>query len=109
MSFDPQQVTYAELIDFFFKIHDPTTLNRQGKDTGTNYRSAIFTHSAEQQKTAEEIKDRLQKTWYKDAITTVIEPVDTFWDAEDYHQLYLTHNPDGYHCPLHFLRTKPQI
>lgn len=110
VSFDPKKVSFSELLDFFFKMHDPTTLNRQGPDTGTQYRSAIFTHSEEQSKVAQEVKDRLQKDFYpKHRIVTEIIPITVFWDAEDYHQLYLERNPSGYACPSHFLRTTPQL
>ncbi|KAK9463784.1 peptide methionine sulfoxide reductase MsrA [Lipomyces oligophaga] len=106
--FDPKIVTYETLIDFFFRIHDPTTTNRQGPDVGTQYRSAIFYHSDDQKLIATEVKDRLQKTYYPDSpIVTQILKIDTFWDAETYHQLYLHKNPFGYECPTHFLRTTP--
>ncbi|ANB11218.1 Mxr1p [Sugiyamaella lignohabitans] len=109
ITFDPSLVTYDTLIDFFFRMHDPTQLNRQGPDQGTQYRSVIFTHDDEQQKVAEEVKERMQKTFYKDPIVTKIEPIEAFWDAETYHQLYLHKNPTGYECPSHYVRTKPQL
>ncbi|CAN6626094.1 peptide methionine sulfoxide reductase [Trichomonascus vanleenenianus] len=108
ISFDPKIVTYETLVDFFFKMHDPTTADQQGPDVGPQYRSGIFTHSDEQNKIAHSVKDHLQETWYIKKITTKIEPIDTFWDAETYHQLYLDKNPTGYACPSHFLRTKPE-
>ncbi|KAK9465875.1 peptide methionine sulfoxide reductase MsrA [Lipomyces arxii] len=105
--FDPKIVSYDTLIDFFFRMHDPTTMNRQGPDRGPQYRSAIFYHSDEQKKTAEEVKQRLQKNFYTEKIVTELIPIGVFWDAEQYHQLYLDKNPYGYECPTHFLRTTP--
>ncbi|KLJ06853.1 peptide-methionine (S)-S-oxide reductase [Blastomyces silverae] len=80
-------------------MHDPTTLNRQGGDVGTQYRSAVFTHGEEQQKIAEEIKEKVAKEWWKRPVTTLVVPAGQWWDAEDYHQLYLDKNPGGYECP----------
>jgi peptide-methionine (S)-S-oxide reductase len=109
-TFDPKIVSYETLIDFFFRIHDPTTFNRQGGDVGAQYRSAIFTHTPEQADTAQNVKERMQQTFYpKQRIVTTISPIENFWDAEQYHQLYLVNNPEGYHCPSHFLRTTPQL
>ncbi|KAJ8102630.1 peptide methionine sulfoxide reductase MsrA [Lipomyces tetrasporus] len=106
--FDPKLVSYETLIDFFFRMHDPTTVNRQGPDRGGQYRSAIFYHSDEQRQIAEDVKQRLQKTFYtSDPIATQIVAVENFWDAETYHQLYLVKNPYGYECPTHYLRTTP--
>lgn len=109
IEFDPKIVSYETLVDFFFRIHDPTTLNRQGPDVGTQYRSAIFTHSDEQQKIAEAVKDRMQKTFWAKPISTAILPITNWWDAEDYHQRYLINNAGGYECPTHYVRTKPEI
>ncbi|PGH01081.1 peptide-methionine (S)-S-oxide reductase [Polytolypa hystricis UAMH7299] len=98
--FDPSIVNYRQLLEFFYRMHDPTTLNRQGGDVGTQYRSAIFTHSAEQQDIAEKVADKVGKEWWKGKpISTVVTPAGTWWDAEDYHQLYLDNNPGGYECP----------
>ncbi|KAK9451980.1 peptide methionine sulfoxide reductase MsrA [Limtongia smithiae] len=106
--FDPKLVSYETLIDFFFRMHDPTTMNRQGPDTGSQYRSVIFYHSEEQKKTAEEVKVKLEKSFYKThPIVTQIVPIQQWWDAETYHQLYLVKNPYGYECPTHYLRTSP--
>ncbi|KAG5303123.1 peptide methionine sulfoxide reductase msrA [Histoplasma capsulatum G186AR] len=107
--FDPSLVTYRQLLEFFFRMHDPTTLNRQGGDVGTQYRSAIFTHGEEQQKIAEEIKERVAKEWWKRRVTTLVVPADQWWDAEDYHQLYLDKHPGGYECPAHFVRKFPPL
>ncbi|CDO51735.1 similar to Saccharomyces cerevisiae YER042W MXR1 Methionine-S-sulfoxide reductase [Geotrichum candidum] len=110
ISFNPDQVTLNELLDFFFRMHDPTTLNQQGPDTGSQYRSVVFTHNEEQSRVAREVRDRIQKEFYPNhKIVTDIVPISVFWDAEDYHQLYLSKNPTGYACPSHFLRTKPQL
>ena len=83
MIFDPEKVTYSSLIEFFYKMHDPTTKDRQGGDTGTQYRSAIFYHNEEQEKEAREITDKVQKQWWKSSkITTEILPAGEWWDAE---------------------------
>jgi peptide-methionine (S)-S-oxide reductase len=83
MIFDPEKVTYSSLIEFFYKMHDPTTKDRQGGDAGTQYRSAIFYHNEEQEKEAREITDKVQKQWWKSSkITTEILPAGEWWDAE---------------------------
>ena len=89
VKFDPSLVTFRELLEVFFTIHDPTTLNRQGNDVGTQYRSAIFFHMPEQEKTAREVIDRLarEKLW-RDPIVTEVVPASTFYVAEQYHQEY---------------------
>ena len=93
VSFDPQRVTYERLVDIFFKIHDPTTLNRQGPDVGDQYRSVIFCHSDEQRKVAESMKEKAGKSGrYKNPIVTFIEPAPIFWRAEEYHQRYFEKN-----------------
>jgi len=90
IQYDPAVVTYPELLDEFWKIHDPTTLNRQGPDVGSNYRSIIFYHDDEQKKQAAASKERLKKSGkYKNDIVTEIVPVGVFWPAEEYHQKYL--------------------
>jgi methionine-S-sulfoxide reductase len=104
IKFDPTKVTYEHLLDQFFKIHDPTTKNRQGNDEGTQYRSAIFTHGAEQAKEAAAFKAKVEKSGaWKAPIATEIEPAPAFWPAEDYHQKYLVKHPGGY--DNHYLRT----
>lgn len=85
--FDPTKISYAELLKVFWGLHDPTTPNRQGPDIGGNYRSAIFCHSPEQKKQAEQSRAELQKTVEKQ-IVTEIAPAGSFWPAEDYHQQY---------------------
>jgi peptide-methionine (S)-S-oxide reductase len=93
VTFDPQRVTYERLVDIFFKIHDPTTLNRQGPDVGDQYRSVIFCHSDDQRKVAESMKDKAGKSGrYKNPIVTFVEPAPNFWRAEEYHQRYFEKN-----------------
>jgi peptide-methionine (S)-S-oxide reductase len=88
--FDPQQISYNQLLDIFWKNHNPTQLNRQGPDVGTQYRSAVFYHSDAQKKAAEASKASLQSSGkYKSPIVTAITPAQTFYMAEDYHQQYL--------------------
>jgi peptide-methionine (S)-S-oxide reductase len=108
--FDPEKVSYRQLVEYFFKMHDPTTLNRQGADTGTQYRSAIFTENDEQTKIANEIKKKVGDEWYKGkTITTEIRAATQWYDAEDYHQQYLEKEPMGYHCPAHYVRKLPAL
>jgi len=90
VEFDPSKVSYEDLLNVFWTCHDPTQLNRQGPDVGTQYRSAIFFHSPEQEKAARASKEKLQaSSRYKRPIATEISPVSEFWMAEDYHQQYL--------------------
>ena len=101
LEYDPAQVDYAELVKFFFRLHDPTTANRQGNDVGTQYRSEIFYHDATQQKVANEIKAAFQadpdvmRHYKEKTIQTKITEAGKWWDAEDYHQHYLVANPGG--------------
>jgi peptide-methionine (S)-S-oxide reductase len=97
--FDPNVISYRELLNVFFATHDPTTLNRQGADVGTQYRSAIFYHDDEQKKVAEElIKDlNAQKIWDRPIVTEVTK-LDKFYMAEDYHQEYFANNPYQPYC-----------
>lgn len=90
VEFDPSKISYDTLLEIFFAIHDPTTLNRQGPDVGSQYRSVVFYHSPEQQKAAEAAKDAAQASgkWGKRPIVTQIEPAPPYWPAEDYHQQY---------------------
>jgi peptide-methionine (S)-S-oxide reductase len=88
VQFDPEKVSYEQLLDRFWKIHDPTTPNRQGPDVGSQYRSVIFFHSPEQEAAAKRSKDEAQKR-FKRPIVTYVEPAPTFWRAEEYHQRYL--------------------
>ena len=107
--FDPTKVTYAQLLEFFYKTHDPTTLNQQGPDTGPQYRSAIYFHNPEQEKIAREVTEKANKQWWKGGIVTEIAPAGKWWTAEEYHQLYLHNNPSGYECPSHFMRPFPPL
>ena len=99
ISYDPQVISYVELLEIFFKTHDPTTLNRQGADVGTQYRSAVFYHSEEQAKLAKEIIAALdkEKIW-KNPIVTEVTEFSNFYSAEDYHQEYFANNPEAGYC-----------
>jgi peptide-methionine (S)-S-oxide reductase len=99
VTYDPDRVTYEKLLEVFFKTHDPTTLNRQGADQGTQYRSVIFAHDEEQQATAERIKQALDASGaYAGPIVTEIVPSTKFYPAEDYHQDYFRKNPNAGYC-----------
>ncbi len=101
--FDPTIITYRDLLEFFFQIHDPTTLNRQGNDRGLGYRSAIYYVDDTQKEVAEEtIKDVDASDLWPGKVVTEIEPVGAFWEAEPEHQDYLERIPHGYTC--HFVR-----
>jgi len=103
ITFDPKKTSYEDLLLFFFKMHDPTTLDRQGNDIGSSYRSAIFYHDEEQRRIAEAVKARVEKSgaWKRPVVTEIV-PASTFWIAEDYHQDYLQKHPGGYTC--HWVR-----
>lgn len=99
ITYDPAVVTFADLLDVFFTVHDPTTLNRQGNDVGTQYRSAIFYASDEQKTTAEaKLKEAADAGIWKDSIVTEIAPLDAFHPAEDYHRDYFARNPAQPYC-----------
>lgn len=99
INFDPAEISFKEILEVFFTVHDPTTLNRQGNDVGTQYRSAIFYHSDEQRRVAEEtIADITAARLYDDPIVTEITALDRFWPAEDYHQEYFANNPNQPYC-----------
>jgi peptide-methionine (S)-S-oxide reductase len=99
VTFDPKVVSYREILEIFFAIHDPTTLNRQGNDVGTQYRSAIFYHSPEQKQVAQEVIARLTKEKVFDqAIVTEVVPAGPFYIAEEYHQEYFARNPYASYC-----------
>ena len=101
--FDSQKITYEELLKYFFRLHDPTTLNRQQNDIGSQYRSAIFYHDEEQKKLALKVIEEVESSkFWKNKILTQLEPAAVFYDAEEYHQNYLDKNPGGYNC--HYLR-----
>ena len=99
IKFDPSIISFRDLLNVFFAIHDPTTLNRQGADVGTQYRSAIFYHTPEQKETAENLISELnaQKIW-NSPIVTEVEPVKDYYPAEDYHQEYFARNQNNPYC-----------
>ncbi len=101
--FDPSRITYRDLLEFFFQIHDPTTLNRQGNDRGLSYRSAIFYTTDEQRRVAQDtIADVNASGIWPGKVVTEVAPVSAFWEAEPEHQDYLERIPNGYTC--HFVR-----
>jgi peptide-methionine (S)-S-oxide reductase len=103
ISFDPTQMTYRRLLEFFFQIHDPTTMNQQGNDRGMSYRSAIYYVDEDQKAVAEEtIKDVDASGLWPNKVITELDPVSDFWEAEPEHQDYLERVPHGYTC--HFIR-----
>lgn len=103
ISYDDTKTSYKKLLDFFFQIHDPTTLNRQGGDVGTSYRSTIFYADDAEKKEAEDFITLVNKSGrWKDPVVTTLEPLGTFYPAEEYHQDYLQKDPGGYTC--HFIR-----
>ena len=103
VTFDPDQISYDDLLDIYFATHDPTQLNRQGNDVGTQYRSAIFPQTPEQQRAAERVRAQVEASGrWKRPITTSIEPASAWYRAEEYHQDYLQKHQGGYTC--HFLR-----
>jgi len=116
IKYDPNQVSYTELLGIFFKTHDPTTLNRQGNDIGTQYRSAVFYHDDLQKATAEAmIADLGKQGVFDDPIVTEVTAASTFYEAEDYHRNYFNRNPDNPYCAAviapklnHFLKTYQQ-
>lgn len=101
--FDPKKTTYEDILLFFFRMHDPTTLNQQGNDIGASYRSAIFYHDEEQRKIAERVKERVDRSgaWPRPVVTQIV-PAKEFWLAEEEHQDYLQKHPNGYTC--HYVR-----
>ncbi len=99
ITYDPEQVSYAELLEIFFKTHDPTTLNRQGADVGTQYRSIVLYHSEEQRTMADKVILALGKEEiWADPIVTTVEPYEIFYSAEAYHQEYYENNPNLGYC-----------
>jgi peptide-methionine (S)-S-oxide reductase len=99
VKFNPAEISYEEILEVFWNTHDPTTLNKQGADEGTQYRSVVFFHNEEQKKTAEEYKNQLDKSGvYKNRIVTEITPSSVFYPAEDYHQNYYALNPNQGYC-----------
>ena len=97
IEFDNKKITYEELLSIFFEIHDPTTLNRQGNDTGTQYRSCIFYHDSNQKKIAEKTKNMIQSNFNNKIVTEII-PLEKFYSAENYHQNYYNNNQNAPYC-----------
>ncbi len=103
ITFDSNQTSFREILDYFYRIHNPTTVNRQGNDKGTSYRSAIFFQNEEEKAVAQEMIDIVNESKKWDGkVATTLEPYSTFWPAEPEHQDYLQKHPDGYTC--HFER-----
>lgn len=103
ITYDDSLTSYPEILDFFFRAHDPTTKDRQGNDIGTSYRSAIFYQSEQEKAEAEKFIEIVNASGnWPDPVVTTLEPFDRFWPAEDYHQDYLQQNPGGYTC--HYVR-----
>ena len=101
VTFDPQEISFKEILEVFFSIHDPTTLNRQGADVGTQYRSAIFYHSDEQKTVAEDVMAEIKAAnIWDNPIVTEITPLDVFFPAEEYHQEYFQRNPYQGYCQV---------
>ncbi len=99
IKFDPAEIAFKEILEVFFTVHDPTTLNRQGNDVGTQYRSAIFYHSVDQREAAEQVVAEITAAGiYDNPIVTEITPFDRFWPAEGYHQEYFANNPNQPYC-----------
>lgn len=106
ITYDPEVTTYKNLLDFFFQIHNPTTLNRQGNDIGSSYRSAIFYQNKKEEKEAREFIEIVnQSNRWKDPVVTKVEPFRKFWPAESVHQDYLQKNPNGYTCHVIYFDT----
>ena len=101
IEFDPSKISYDDILDYFFRLHDPTTVNQQGNDRGTQYRSAIFYHDEKQREAAERAKAKAQQKWSKPIVTQIV-PATEFWPTEEYHQDYLQRIPWGYTC--HYVR-----
>ena len=107
IAFDPDIVSFRELLEVFFTIHDPTTLNRQGNDVGTQYRSAVYYHDEEQRLIAEEVIDEMTVAGlWDDPIVTEVTALDTFYEAEEYHQQYFEKNPFQPYC---FVVVRPKV
>ena len=106
VTYDDEKMSFKQILDFFFTIHNPTTLNRQGNDIGTSYRSAIFDQSKEEKNIAEDFIEIVNASGkWKDSVATTLEPLTQFWPAESYHQDYLQKNPGGYTCHLKYFDT----
>jgi peptide-methionine (S)-S-oxide reductase len=100
VTFDPSVISYRELLEIFFVMHDPTTLDRQGNDVGEWYRSVIFYHSEEQREAADDMIKNFAPTLYKDPIVTLAQPFEKFWPADEYMQNYYNNNPSAGYCTV---------
>jgi peptide-methionine (S)-S-oxide reductase len=100
VEFDPDEISYRELLEVFFAIHDPTTMNRQGPDVGSQYRSAVFYHGEEQREVAEALIEEFEREDVYDDVVTEVEPLETFYEAEEYHQDYYEKNPNQPYCAV---------
>ncbi len=101
LTYDPELISFKEILQVFFTIHDPTTLNRQGADVGTQYRSAIFYHNPQQKRVAEELIAELNESnLWPDPIVTEVTPFERFYEAEEYHQEYYANNPNQPYCQV---------
>ena len=108
ISYDPNKTSYNKILDFFFRIHDPTTLNRQGNDVGLSYRSAIFYQDKNELDDAKSMIDKVNTSGlYKNLVVTSLEKFGKFYSAEDYHQDYLQKHPGGYTC--HYVRSDTSL
>ncbi|SDK92528.1 peptide-methionine (S)-S-oxide reductase MsrA [Natronorubrum texcoconense] len=101
LEYDPDRIAYEDLLEVFFTIHDPTQLNRQGPDVGSQYRSAVYAHDDEQLETAEAFAEELENEGLYEDIVTEIEPLETFYEAEEKHQNYFEKNPNDAYCTMH--------
>ncbi|NGM71153.1 peptide-methionine (S)-S-oxide reductase MsrA [Natronolimnobius sp. AArcel1] len=101
IEYDPAEITYPDLLEVFFTIHDPTTKDREGPDVGSQYRSAIYTHDRDQLETATQFVDALENDGLYEGIVTEIEPLERFYEAEAYHQDYFEKNPNDAYCTMH--------
>ena len=105
VSYDPDAVSYEDLLEVFFTVHDPTTKDRQGPDVGSQYRSIVLSHDDDQRRLAEAYVEALDEE-YEDSVVTEIEPLETFYEAEEYHQDYFEKNPNDAYCTFH---AKPKV
>lgn len=100
VEFDPKVINYREVLEIFFYIHDPTTLNRQGNDVGTQYRSAIFYADDDQKKVAQEVMSKFASQFWSDPLVTELAPLEKFYKAEEYHQDYFNQHPEQAYCQV---------
>ncbi|OVE86093.1 peptide-methionine (S)-S-oxide reductase MsrA [Natronolimnobius baerhuensis] len=101
LEYETDEITYPDLLEVFFTIHDPTTKDREGPDVGSQYRSAIYTHGRDQLETATQFVEALENDGLYDGIVTEIEPLEEFYEAEEYHQDYFEKNPNDAYCTMH--------